>query len=537
MNEKKEETMNFEKKVNSKIENLNKQLKDKNDEKNKMEKNHKEKINKLNKELKAKDDERNNFEKMYKYEIEKRNEIINKMTEDKNQLYNEVKKLKYLEEKQKNFLSNINEKNIKESIEKLYKIHLENKKKNVDKDIESVIKNNQYFLKKINEWKDKVIEKTIQEFIKKTKHINIILVGKTGVGKSTLINAFLGEEIAQTGGFNPVTFQNDCYESGVLRFWDTQGIELSKNNNVDIVFNNAKDLITKSEKKDPDWFIHCIWYCVSGRRFEKPEHNVIIKLMNSYSDETMPIIILYLQALSEDGIKDMKEGLEDTFKNRKIDFIPVLAKDEETQGNQIIKKFGLEETIIATLNRFKQSIDSMSFIYVHNKVLESINREVEKIVDKKDFSNISKSICNYFSKLMDLLDEKTIKIINTSIDNILLSCKSEIDYSDEILRYIYIFKNQLKKEKNNLSQNEINNIINNIEKELEIKYNKIKVEYYKNNIPTEIFKYYVELVQKISKSIVTDNLKDIKNTLIAKMQKEIENSPNFNNIFKKRLNN
>ncbi|GAA8294815.1 hypothetical protein HpKG83_06020 [Helicobacter pylori] len=65
----------------------------------------------------------------------------------------------------------------------------------------------------------------LHEAIKKEKPImNILLMGATGVGKSSLINGLFGQEFAKAGTGKPVTQHLEKYvnEGKGLILWDTR---------------------------------------------------------------------------------------------------------------------------------------------------------------------------------------------------------------------------------------------------------------------------------------------------------------------------
>ena len=57
--------------------------------------------------------------------------------------------------------------------------------------------------------------------------VNIIVAGKTGVGKSSLINYIFGEEVAEIGNGKPVTQEIEEYvmKKDNITLFDTKGIE------------------------------------------------------------------------------------------------------------------------------------------------------------------------------------------------------------------------------------------------------------------------------------------------------------------------
>ncbi|NLT30067.1 MAG: DUF697 domain-containing protein [Propionibacterium sp.] len=123
--------------------------------------------------------------------------------------------------------------------------------------------------------------------------VNLGIFGKTGVGKSTLVNAIFGAEVARTGIGEPVTQGSHLYldRRGHLGLLDTRGLEIGRDD---------KDLLKDLEKSIKEMRrrplfeqIHAAWYCVRGmdRRFEAAEAAFIRKL----DELDVPVILVFTQ--------------------------------------------------------------------------------------------------------------------------------------------------------------------------------------------------------------------------------------------------
>ncbi|MGH3695010.1 MAG: GTPase [Pseudonocardiaceae bacterium] len=106
--------------------------------------------------------------------------------------------------------------------------------------------------------------------------LNVMLAGRVGVGKSTLVNAIFGEPIAPTGVGASITRNIERYVRPNLPIsvYDTPGIELGVKTEL-----MARDYLTEIKRQmgDDDTRIHFCLYCVRARdeRFEEMESDIV----------------------------------------------------------------------------------------------------------------------------------------------------------------------------------------------------------------------------------------------------------------------
>lgn len=129
---------------------------------------------------------------------------------------------------------------------------------------------------------------------------NLVIFGKTGVGKSTLVNAIFGAEVAKTGTGRPVTLSTEYYEhpAGYLGIYDSEGIEVGQHG--DRILDKFRELIRSTHAGPIGEQIHVIWYCVRAAdlRLEEGQEAFIRAL----ADEGLPVLFVLTQvAMNQAG--------------------------------------------------------------------------------------------------------------------------------------------------------------------------------------------------------------------------------------------
>lgn len=188
----------------------------------------------------------------------------------------------------------------------------------------------------------------IVEKIKNLNTLNIIVAGKTGVGKSTLINSVFKEKLAETGMGKPVT-THMCRiaKKGVpLAIYDTRGFELGKEVQAEVKKEVIETISKGLATQDINKAIHCIWYCINtaSNRIEPEEIEWLKELSMENQITKVPIVVVLTQSFSKKKAQEMRQ----TLLNENLDIIqviPVLAEDYEIEDLGTAKAYGLDVLI------------------------------------------------------------------------------------------------------------------------------------------------------------------------------------------------
>lgn len=227
--------------------------------------------------------------------------------------------------------------------------------------------------------------------------VNFVVMGKTGAGKSTLINAVLGKELAPTGSGSAVTKEVHIYSETMslrlpesteykesvgyrminrkVNLYDTVGLEIdsaiTKKTLEDI-----RAILYKTKAVSDEKDITLVWFCINAAssRFEKYEAELIKDLSLEYE---IPFVIVLTQCFSDERGELELEIAKDF---PEISTVRILAKDYRIRGGAI-PAFGVDDLLTSSITEYSEKrVDVLQSKL--DKLLNSRAAELDRMKSK-----------------------------------------------------------------------------------------------------------------------------------------------------------
>lgn len=308
--------------------------------------------------------------------------------------------------------------------------------------------------------------------MKQKLNTNVLVIGKSGVGKSSLLNYIFDRKIEDTGSGHPITKKGIypheySYDKDFnITIYDTWGLEPDRNDEWEKLI---LDEVHKHEKSTvKDWF-NTIIFCISkSSKFEDFEISIAKKLISERNH------ILFVITHSESANDLEAIALRDTIVKEtgvsQQDVVMVCSVEKQLLGSsQKVLKFGKEQIIISIIRNLWRTFKKKIPYVVNKKLDEHYEQRAERLhrlVDKQRFMFRRTKKLKEFEDEVNGELEDFIKNVSENINKYFIST---IRYYNSLTNKYVSLGNLINDKQFRANPNMKYNIIKYFEKEVEEK--------------------------------------------------------------------
>lgn len=226
---------------------------------------------------------------------------------------------------------------------------------------------------------DDKLKKQFEEDLKKAsqsiKHPNILLLGNTGVGKSSLINTIFGRKLAQISDVKPETRGFHLYTSPefTVNIIDSEGYELDNEE----YFKNALNEYINKNFGDIEKQIHICWYCISiSSQRVLPFDIDNLKFLTK--DKKIPTAVVFTQCDNDDPEGSIANELSKAIYNHFGEDIPCFQTSNDPEIN---KELDLVQMIKWSEENISDENLRLGFIVAQKVTLKDKDKAADKRIN------------------------------------------------------------------------------------------------------------------------------------------------------------
>ena len=396
----------------------------------------------------------------------------------------------------------------------------------------------------------------------KIEYLHILVIGKTGAGKSTLINEVLNlkpPNNAKENNTDIETMKITPYKNNYLKLVDTRGLELENYPSEKLVQDckNYKDEQSRTDNYNDA--IHCIWYCINGARLESVENKAIRQLRAIYGANEIPIIMVYTQSTDLQLIKARKKDVSE--KKIANDFVSILARRKELPNNTYLEAFGLDELLQKTLAECKKALNgdlhAIMTKYINKYITKNLkedNLKIKKYIKESNILDFTKKYnLNEEGKFTNYTINVYGKNVNCFLNKKLSDNGKNIIAHSNLISHNSNFINYYKEKKNQIISQELETlsikglvIQANLEKKnrqntlIQNKrdltdFNKQNTQFLSENFSNLAQKYYIFSILQKSSLELSECFENELNNLVKKILNDPKIKNSITYLFKKRF--